>query len=225
MYYSQYKQDEYLETSIFKGFKNGLYMDIGAHDGVTINNTLYFEKNNNWNGINIEPLDDVYNKLVVNRPNSINIKCAVCNTDGSAEFISNKGYTEMLSGLKSTFDPRHHIRLQYENIHNNSTSNIIKVDTKRIETICDEYNIKHINYLSIDVEGGEFEVIKSINFDKVFIDVIVFENNYDDISVPIIMHLENNGYVVINKTLDIFMIHKKSSFYESNNKSIESPVE
>jgi FkbM family methyltransferase len=216
MYYSQYKQDEYLETSIFKGLKNGFFMDIGAHDGVSINNTLYFEKNNNWTGVNVEPLDDVYNKLVVNRPTNINIKCAVSNNDGYAEFICNKGYTEMLSGLKNTFDPRHHRRLQYENVHFNSTSEIVKVDTKRIETICDEYNIKNINYLSIDVEGAEFEVIKSINFDKVFIDVIGFENNYDDSSVPIIKYLEDRNYIVIHKSLDIFMINKKSSFYVSN---------
>ena len=39
---SQYSQDEFLENNVFKGFKNGVFMDIGAHDGITINNTLYF---------------------------------------------------------------------------------------------------------------------------------------------------------------------------------------
>ena len=51
MFYSQYKQDEYLENRFFKGYKNGIYVDVGAHDGVSLNNTLYFEKNNNWRGI------------------------------------------------------------------------------------------------------------------------------------------------------------------------------
>jgi hypothetical protein len=69
--------------------------------------------------------------------------------------------------------------------------------------------------LSIDVEGAEFEVIKSINFDKVFIDVIGFENNYNDISIPIIEYLDNKGFIFINKTaLDIFMINKMSIFYK-----------
>ena len=81
-----------------------------------------------------------------------------------------------------------------------------------MNTICDEYNINHINYLSIDVEGAEFEVIKSINFDKIFIDIIEFENNYDDTSGPIIQYLENKNYIIIHKSLDIFMIHKKSMF-------------
>ena len=39
MFYSQHKQDEYLEKNIFKGYKNGFFIDIGAHDGKSINNT------------------------------------------------------------------------------------------------------------------------------------------------------------------------------------------
>lgn len=214
MFYSQDKQDEYLETNIFKGFKNGFFIDIGAHDGITINNTIYFEKNNEWTGINVEPIKNVYNNLVANRPKCINLNCAVSNTDGTAEFICNTGYTEMISGLKNNFDPRHFERLDRENKQMGSTTEYITVDTKRIETICDEYNIDHIHYLSIDVEGAEFDVIKSINFDKVFIDVIGFENNYNDVSIPIVEYLENRNYIVIHRSLDIFMIHKDSRFFQ-----------
>jgi FkbM family methyltransferase len=214
MFNSQFNQDKFLEEHIFKGYKNGFYMDVGAHDGVTINNTLYFEKYNNWSGINIEPIKEVFDKLVINRSNNINLNCAVCNNDGETDFLNNTGYTEMLSGIKSTFDPRHLQRLEYENIHTCSSTKIIKVKTKKIETICDENNISHINYLSIDVEGAEFEVIKSINFDKVFIDIIGFEDNYNDVSVPIIEYLENKNFIVIDKSDDILMINKMSIFYK-----------
>jgi len=44
-FYSQYCQDRSLENCIFKSFKNGVFMDVGAHDGVDLNNTLFFEKN------------------------------------------------------------------------------------------------------------------------------------------------------------------------------------
>lgn len=215
MFYSQDKQDAYLENNIFKGYKNGFYVDVGAHDGVSFNNTLYFEKNNNWSGINIEPIKKVFDNLVINRPNNINLNCAVCNNDGETEFLCNTGYTEMLSGIKDNFDVRHLYRIQNENIHMGSTTEVIKVNTKKLETIFDENNVSHINYLSIDVEGSEFEVIKSINFDKVFIDVIGFENNYIDTSIPIIEYLYNKGFIFINKTaLDIFMINKMSIFYK-----------
>jgi FkbM family methyltransferase len=212
MFNSQDRQDEFLETNVFKGFKNGVFVDVGAHNGIKINNTLYFEKYNNWNGINVEPIKNVYEQLVINRPNNININCAVCDNNGNAEFIFNRGYTEMISGLKNNYDPRHFQRLGRENNQMGSTTEIINVETKRLESIFDENNITHVHYLSIDVEGAEFEVIKSINFDKVFIDVIGFENNYRDTSVPIIKYLTYNGYKIIHTSLDIIMLHEKSNF-------------
>jgi FkbM family methyltransferase len=199
MFYSQDNQDAYLENNIFKGYKNGFYVDVGAHDGVSLNNTLYFEKNNNWSGINIEPIKKVFDNLVINRPNNINLNCAVCNNDGETNFLCNTGYTEMLSGIKDNFDIRHLYRIQTENIQMGSTTEIIKVNTKKLETIFDENNVSHINYLSIDVEGSEFEVIKSIN----------------DVSIPIIEYLNNKGFILIHKSsLDIFMINKMSIFYK-----------
>ena len=212
MFYSQCGQDQYLEKHVFKGFKNGVFVDVGAHDGISINNTLYFEKNNNWNGINIEPIKKVFDNLVINRPNNINLNCAVCNNDGETEFLCNTGWTEMISGIKDNFDPRHWQRLEKENKEKGSVTEVIKVNTKKLETIFHENNIKHIHYLSIDVEGAEFEVIKSINFDKVFIDVIGFENNYYDVSIPIIKYLEQKNFVVNRIYEDIFMINRKSIF-------------
>ena len=212
MFNSQYNQDKFLEENVFKGYKNGFFMDIGAHDGVLINNTLYFEKTHNWTGVNVEPLETVYAKLVENRPTSINLNCAVCNRDGTAQFIYNTGYTEMLSGLQEEYDSRHHVRLNHEILQMGGSTKVTTVPTKKIETICSEYNINHINYLSIDVEGAEFEVIKSINFDKIFIDVIEFENNYPDVSEPIIKYLQSKNYDVIGHSSDIFMIHRDSKF-------------
>jgi len=212
MFYSQCSQDEYLENNFFKGYKNGFYVDVGAHDGVNINNTLYFEKNNNWRGINIEPIKKVFDLLVKNRPNDININCAVCNHNGETEFYLNEGSTEMLSGIKDKYDKRHLERLNKENNEKSGTTQIIKVITKKLETIFDENKISHVNYLSIDVEGAEFEVIKSINFDKVFIDIIGFENNFTDVSIPIILFLENNGFKLDIISDDIFMINLKSQF-------------
>ena len=59
MYNSQDNQDKYLEETVFRGYKNGVFVDVGAHDGLSINNTLYFEKYNNWTGINIEPIKTI----------------------------------------------------------------------------------------------------------------------------------------------------------------------
>jgi len=216
-YYSQDNQDKFLEENFFKGFKNGFYIDIGAHDGITFNNTLFFQNNHNWNGINIEPNLNVYNKLIKNRPNDININCAICNNNGNMEFIVNTGYTEMLSGLKNNYDIRHENRLKKEIEDFGGDSKIIEVTTKKLENICDDYNINNINYISIDVEGAEFEVIKSINFEKIFIDVISFECNFEDKSQEIIEYLKSKNYIMIKKSQDIFMIHKYSQFITTKN--------
>tara|TARA_Y100000996_G_scaffold371113_1_gene319162 strand:- start:3327 stop:4010 length:684 start_codon:yes stop_codon:yes gene_type:complete len=225
MFYSQHNQDEYLERNIFKGYKNGVFVDVGAYDGKLINNTLYFEENNNWSGINIEPLKDTFNELVLNRPNCININCAVSNNNGYADFYSNSGFTILTSGLKELYDKRHLDRLNNDTKNYpmwyktdpikkdiKTETNIIKVKTMKLEDILDENKVKHINYLSIDVEGAEFDVIKSINFDKVFIDVIGFENNYPDVGKKIQKYLENNGFKLLHNSIDVFMININSKF-------------
>lgn len=212
-FYSQYSQDRSLENTFFQGFKNGIFMDVGAHDGVDLNNTLFFETTHNWTGINIESIKNVYDRLVTNRPNCININCAISDTDGTAEFLWNVGYTEMLSGLKSEYDKQHVERIEREQKIMGGESKTIIVETKTIESICDKHNIKHIHYLSIDVEGGEMKVLKSINFEKVFIDIIAFENNYNYKTPE--EYLSQYGYVKLPQHAgDIFMIHKASQFYK-----------
>jgi len=213
-YFSQCGQDKFLNERVFKGFRSGVFVDVGAHDGISINNTLYFEKNLGWTGVNIEPIPSVYTSLAKNRPVCINLNCAVDSKDGTSEFILNTGYTEMLSGLKEHYDPRHTKRRDNEIKHAGGSTETIYVETKRLETIFDIHNIKHIHYLSIDVEGGEYPVIQSINFNKVFIDVIEFESNYPDSSKHILEYLVSKGYTVLdgNHTWDIMMIHKDSAF-------------
>ena len=215
-FYSQFNQDRSLENCIFKGFKNGVFMDVGAHDGVDHNNTLYFEVNHNWNGVNVEPIKDIFNKLKTNRPNSININCAISDRIGQSKFLLNHGHTEMLSGLSEYIDKRHIMRIDYENNIMNGYSEEIFVDTRTIKDICLEHNIKRVHYLSIDVEGAELSVVKSIDYDNVFIDVIGFENNYEDISEEIIIFLKEKGYIKLPyHNADIFMIHRQSQFLDN----------
>jgi len=214
-FYSQHLQDEWLEKNTFKGYKNGIFVDVGAHDGKKLNNTLYFEVENNWTGINIEPIETVYKQLLKNRRNCINLNIAIDENNGYSDFIINNGYTEMLSGLKKCYDNRHLDRMKSEISQFGGETKTVKVITQTLETIFDKYNIKNVNYLSIDVEGAEYNVIKSINFNKVFIDVIGFENNYSDVSDKIIKYLETKDYKIIYNGADIFMIHKESKFNNS----------
>lgn len=220
MMHSQFGQDKFLNDNIFHDYKYGIFVDVGAHDGITYNNTLMYSDKYKWNGYNIEPIPSVFELLEKNRPNCVNLNCAVSDEDGMAEFILNTGYTEMLSGLKKNYDNRHISRLEHELATYGGNSNICNVETKRLSTIFKDLNIKYVNYLSIDVEGAEMSVLKSIDFDKVFIDVIEFENNYKDKGEECISFLKDKGYELLQDAIsvssvvspDIFMVHNKSMF-------------
>ena len=213
-YYSQWKQDKFLFENFFQNLKNGVFVDIGAHNGVTFSNSLFFN-NLGWKGICVEPVPRIFKELEKNRPNSININCAICETEGEMDFISLEGYTEMLSGIMKFTDPRHFKRIQGELYTCGGSYEIIKVKTRRLESLLEENNITYINYLSIDVEGAEESVIKSINFNKVFIDIIEFEDNYSDNSDFIKKYLDEKGFIFLrNDDHNIFMINEKSKFID-----------
>jgi FkbM family methyltransferase len=212
-YHSQYRQDELLDRVIFQGFRGGTFVDVGAHDGETYNNTLFFEEERGWTGINIEANPIVFSALEARRPACTNLCVAVDEREGTGEFLLNSGYTEMLSGLASSYDPRHMERLQKENGERGATTRRIQVQTRRLESILAEKGVQRVHYLSIDVEGAEGPVLWSIDFSKVMIDVIAFENNFADVSAPIRDYLREKGYYELpNFCTDIVMIHKSSPF-------------
>lgn len=213
MYHSQEGQDWFLDTQVFKGFHNGTFVDVGAHDGITINNTLFLETTRNWSGILIEPLPSIFQQLERNRPQAIRKNCAISDIETTVDFLEVQGYAEMTSGIVSNYDPRHKRRIESEISQMGGKTNIIRVQTRKLSNLLAEHSINHVHYLSIDVEGSEFSVIKSIDFEKVFVDVIGFESNYSDTCVPIVEYLQSRGYIRIPHTcVDIFMIHKDSSF-------------
>ena len=146
-YYSQDTQDLILDNYFFKGYKNGIFVDVGAHDGKTYNNTLFFEETHNWKGINIEPLPNVFKQLQVVRPECLNLNVAIDEFEGEAEFCINNGPTEMLSGLQKYYDPRHINRINNENQSSDGNSSIITVKTERLDNIFKKYLISKLSFL------------------------------------------------------------------------------
>ena len=179
MYYSQYKQDMWLNHNIFKDKRNGVFVDVGAHNGITINNTYFFEKELDWTGICIEPIENIYQQLSENRKAESILGCAY-NRDGIVSFNQLEGYTEMLSGISNTYNEKHNNRINAEIQAYGGTRKNIEVKCFTLATLFSERNITHVDYLSIDTEGSEFEILEGINFDKVTIDIIDLELNYPD---------------------------------------------
>jgi FkbM family methyltransferase len=173
-FYSQYEQDQFVYNNFFRDKRDGIFVDIGAHNGVTINNTKFFEDSLNWTGVCIEPIPDIFEQLQRNRK-AICIQGCIAKQEGTAQFIKFSGgyYGEMFSGLSdsyavSSFEYFKKEGLQYE---------IIDVRCYLLNNILEKNGIYHIDYLSIDTEGAELDILKSIDFKKFDIDVIGVENN------------------------------------------------
>jgi FkbM family methyltransferase len=189
-YYSQSGQDAFV-LSYFNNKTNGVFIDIGANDGITFSNTYYFEKNLNWSGICIEPIPKVFESLDKNR-NCIKINAAISNKK-SIEKFAIVDPIDMLSGLYNEYDPKH-----LEKIHNNGWNiTELNIQCLVLNDILEEYKIFHIDYLSIDTEGNELKILESINFDKFNIDLIDVENNYDNEDLR--NFIISKGYILIEK--------------------------
>jgi FkbM family methyltransferase len=199
-YYSQYKQDKFADL-FFKKKHNGFFLDIGAHDGISYSNTYHFEKNRNWSGICIEPIPDVYNNLTVNR----NCKCynvCISEKEGFVTFRRVHGYGEMLSGILDFMTPEHIERINYESGFAENSFEDLKIESKNINLILKDNGINKIDYLSIDTEGAEFAIIRTIDFGSIDIAFLTVENN--ESSAEVSKYLGERGYSCISSFTDDF---------------------
>lgn len=199
-YYSQDGQDKFLIESLFNNKHDGFFVEIGANDGVNFSNTKSLE-DLGWNGICIEPLPIAFNKLKNNRKCTIYNAAIGLNT-GNSEFLAINGYSEMLSGIISNYNKKHLDRINKEILQYGGDKQIIKVDIFKFSDLVIE---NKIDYLSIDTEGSELDVLKSIDFNKHDIYCISFEKNYDDNTAT--EFLINKNYKFINKIgADMFFV-------------------
>ncbi|WP_413666206.1 FkbM family methyltransferase [Mucilaginibacter sp. Mucisp86] len=210
-YYSQYQQDKFLNEVLFKNKKNGVFVDIGANDGVTISNSYFFEKNLGWAGICFEPLTEAFNKLEENR-SSININGCASDKNYLDTFYNVHGYGEMLSGLKSKYDDRHLERINKTLEEYGGHITETEVQCLDINDTLKENNIKNIDFISVDTEGGELNILQAIAFEAFKIKAVVVENNY---STPDIFHfMRSKGYFrVAYLSTDEIYLHPKHYGY------------
>jgi FkbM family methyltransferase len=204
IYYSQLGQDKFVDEYLqFK--ENGFFIEIGAHDGKSCSNTLFFEEMRNWKGICIEPGPEEFKQLVENRKSAINLNMCVSNYDGESEFTYVEGYSMMLSGLSESYNLNHTQRINNEVNHHGGKINKIMMPVSKLQTILDNHGIYEIDYCSIDTEGSEFNIIKSIDFDKTNIKIFSIENNYGDEEIS--HYLSSKGYILYKKLQwdDIFI--------------------
>jgi FkbM family methyltransferase len=192
-------QDMFLNRWFFKNRGPGFFIDVGAFDGVLGSNTSYFEKHLQWRGIAFEPNPSAFEVLRATRSCRLIQGCAYYQ-DGQVPFLA-LSEREQRKGTKSRpprsmlsmiFDPTHggamlsgipeHMnQLQWvESIRKPMKLNQIlgTVPCHRIDTVLNDSGVKIVDYLSIDVEGAELEVLRGIDFEKVQVNIIGVEHNH-----------------------------------------------
>lgn len=154
VYYGQFYED-YVLAYVFRGQKNGFYIDVGANDPNKANTTRYFYERG-WRGINIEPNAVEFRKIVESRPRDINYNVGVANSEGTMTFYQAAGSQ---SGV-STFDRDDAERLTRER---GVVFSERRVQVTTLNALLAKTSIPQISFLSIDVEGFEKQVIESID--------------------------------------------------------------
>jgi len=188
---------EYVLDNIFNRERGLLYIDVGANDGLTVSNTAYMELDLDWTGICIEPHPHAFSRLEKSRECKKYNFCVSDKEEEYLDFYQVNGYAEMLSGIKSEYDSKHFDRINSEIEKNGGEINVIKVKSITLNSILEENNITNIDYLSIDTEGSELSVLKSIDLDKYYVRVISAEHNgYND---DVKNYLIGKGYKFITK--------------------------
>lgn len=202
MYYSQCEEDKFLNDNFFKNKKNGCYIELGALDGVLYSNTKFYEDANNWSGILIEPHPLKFIDLQKNRSNNfLSNNLISCNTT-PLTFRYFENNCSAVSGVENTLS-KHHFDTYFESNNEWMKSqpqakiNIIPITLSKV---IKDSNIKHFDFLSLDVEGHELEVLQSWDF-SVPIDLILIENLETDNfkSKKCYDILINNGYLFVQK--------------------------
>ena len=215
MYYSQCEEDVFLNNTYFKNKTNGIYIELGALDGVLYSNTKFFEDTLNWKGILIEPHPEKFQALTRNRPNNFLFNELIsCHTEPLKFRYFIDGHAAV-SGVENTLS-QHHFDTYFEsnNAWNRSLPQTTKLITpKSFTEIIKSTGLTHIDFLSLDVEGHEYEVLQSWDFsipiDLILIETLGVQPEKDELCRQLLIR---NNYIFMQsfKHNEIFVLNGSS---------------
>lgn len=199
--------EDLILRELFEYAKSGFYVDVGAHHPFRFSNTYLFYKVG-WRGLNIDAMPNSMKLFNRFRPRDINIECGVA-FNGGGSMIYYSFNEPALNGfspiLKTKYDNHPLYRLIDE----------ISVPVRSLESILDEYlpQETHIDFLSVDVEGLDLEVLKSNNWDKYRPKVVVVECWDSDLEniyhTETYSFLSSQNYKLFAKTINTLFFKEK----------------
>lgn len=170
IYYGQNREDIILE-SFFVGQKKGFYVDVGGYDPEIDSVTKRFY-DMGWSGINIEPQPERHALFVKKRPRDINLNIGISNKNTTLTLRSyaNQGLSTFSEDIKSEYKGQREPEVaQYKDV---------KIPVETLEAVFKRHKVKEINFMKIDVEGLEYEVIEGNDWAKYRPQVLCIEANH-----------------------------------------------
>lgn len=215
--HSQLGQDIFCMT-FYNNKHNGYFLDIGACDGISFSNSYLLEKEYEWKGLLIEPMKSILPVLKEKRPTSTIIEKAAYSQSGKLLTFCENRDDKMISGLDGHVDKEFQVK-QYNKVHVWET---YTVESITITDLLNEHNYpSFIEYVSLDVEGAELEVLNGMDFQKYTFGIMNIEHNYVEPRRSQIRDLLlKNGYIYRCATsFDDDYIHKsliEGTYYYCN---------
>lgn len=184
---AQFRQDLFVLSELqFK--RSGFFVEFGATDGVNLSNTYLLERGFSWRGILAEPCKCWYDKLLANRRATIETRC-VWRDSGSIMSFKEVEEIAELSTLSSFSSVDFHE-------HRRQAGKTYDVETISLNDLLETHNAPtQMDYLSIDTEGSEFDILSHLNFEKYRFNVITCEHNFTPAREDLYELLTGHGYV------------------------------
>jgi FkbM family methyltransferase len=156
------KLEKYLD------FNGGTFLEIGANDGFKQSNTYYYERLRNWEGILIEPIPILYRRCNKLRKKSevFNYICGEPKDSGMNKTIRYAGLMSQVAGAMADTEKELNRIKEGLEIQNFKKTYEVEVECKTISEIIDMSKYKSFDFMSIDVEGFEIEVLKGIDMKR-----------------------------------------------------------
>lgn len=188
MYYSQFGEDKIL-FEIFQGKTSGVCVEVGANNGVDDSTSMFFEKIG-WKCILVEPNPSLCREIRASR-NALIYECAASNQSGIRTLYVAEGAARS-DGLSTiSTNKEDHDRIKSLGFR----SRPVQVHTMTIDEILANAQIdSNIDFISIDVEGHEYEAIEGFSLERWKPTIILVEDNSDFENNTVSKYLKNFGY-------------------------------
>jgi FkbM family methyltransferase len=194
MYYSQFNEDKIL-SEIFRSKSSGICIEVGANDGINDSTTLFFERLE-WNCILVEPNPGLCQHIRSTRQ-AILYECAASDKNGISTLYIAEG-ADRAHGVSMLSEDR--TALKKINSYG-FTGKPVQVITRKLDDILTDIKLKDIiDFITIDVEGHELEVLKGFSVEKWMPTVIILEDNSNFENVVVRNYLRKYGYIRFKRT-------------------------